>query len=334
MNIFEVARQASVSTATVSRVLNGIKTVHPVLARRVRRAVTELGYFPNKQALSLVKGRSRILGLIVPEITNPFFPEVVQSFENIAVAENYEILLTSLIHDPTRIEAAVRRMIERRVDGVAVLTFGWEELLVEHLQSFKVPMVFVDTAPEVLLGNNIRIDYMLGIRQAVHHLAALRHREIAFISGPPEFKSAVTRARAFKEAMREIGLASPESKVVGGDHSIEGGTRALRELRALPIPPTAIICSNDMTAIGVLREAYGRVAIPSRLSLIGFDDIHLSSFTTPPLTTIRMSQSELARLAFTALFEALESRTDDHRSGNYLLNTELILRDTTALAPS
>src|SRR6185312_4263676 len=144
MDIKEIARRAKVSTATVSRAINRVPTVDPQLVRRVWKVIEQLGYYPNTQARALVSGRTRIFGLIVSEMTNPFFPEIVQSFEDIAVQHNYEILLSSTIHDPQRTELAVRRMVERRVDGVAVLTFGMEERLIEHLRFRKVPLVFVD----------------------------------------------------------------------------------------------------------------------------------------------------------------------------------------------
>src|ERR1700756_4160316 len=131
MDIREIAKRARVSTATVSRVVNRIPTVNPQTAKRVWNVVNELGYYPNTQARALVSGRSRIFGLIVSEITNPFFPEIVQVFETIAVQHDYEILLTSTVHDPKLMESSVRRMIERRVEGVAVLTFGMEDSLLE-----------------------------------------------------------------------------------------------------------------------------------------------------------------------------------------------------------
>src|SRR5437868_8985683 len=134
MDIREIARRAKVSTATVSRTINRIPTVDPQLAKRVWKIVEELGYYPNTQARALVSGRSRIFGLIISEITNPFFPEIVQVFESIAVQHGYEILLTSTGNDPKRMESSVRRMIERRVEGVAVLTFGMEEVLVGGLK--------------------------------------------------------------------------------------------------------------------------------------------------------------------------------------------------------
>jgi len=332
MDIREIARRAKVSTATVSRAINRVPTVDPQLAKRVWKVVDELGYYPNTQARALVSGRSRIFGLIVSEITNPFFPEIVQTFENLAVENNYEILITSTVHDPKRMEISVRRMIERRVDGVAILTFGMEDSLIEHLRFRKVPLVFVDVGPDAPRVANIRIDYQNGIRQAVQHLAALRHKRIAFVAGPLHLKSALARKTAFEQSMGEIGL--PADLIVEGDHTLEGGKTALTQLIGLRPRPTAVLCSNDMTAIGVIREAYDLdLSIPSELSVIGFDDIRLAQFTTPPLTTVQMSQHELAKLAFRALISEVEADAPNHRV-EYKLVTSLILRDSTALAPS
>jgi DNA-binding LacI/PurR family transcriptional regulator len=334
MNIREVARRAGVSTATVSRAINRIATVDPRLAKRVLKVVDQLGYYPNTQARALVLGKTRIFGLIVSDITNPFFPEIVQSFENIAVQHNYEILLSSTVDDPKRMELSVRRMIERRVDGVAVLTFGIEEVLIEHLRFRKLPRVFVDLETNADGVSNIRIDYLHGIRQAVQHLAALRHEHIAFISGPPELKSAQARKAAFEESMREIGLTVRPEFIVVGNHTMEGGMGAQRELAALAIPPSAIICSNDMSAIGVLRAAFeSGIAIPRDLSLVGFDDIRLAQFTTPPLTTVQMSQMDLANLAFQALIDETNEGGKSPARKHYSLMTNLVLRSSTALAP-
>jgi DNA-binding LacI/PurR family transcriptional regulator len=333
MDIREIARRAKVSTATVSRAINHIPTVDPQLAKRVWKVVDELGYYPNTQARALVSGRSRIFGLIVSEITNPFFPEIVQTFEHLAVENNYEILLTSTVHDPKRMEVSVRRMIERRVDGVAILTFGMEEALLDHLRFRKVPLVFVDVGPDVPRVSNIRINYQNGIRQAVQHLAALRHTRIAFVTGPPELKSALARREAFQQSMSEIGLSS--ELMVVGDHTMEGGMRALLELMKLPTPPTAVLCSNDMTAIGVMREAYEHgINVPSDLSVVGFDDIRLAQFMIPPLTTVQMSQTDLARIAFEALMNDVRRETPATGRTEYQLTTTLVLRRSTAMVPA
>jgi LacI family transcriptional regulator len=332
MDIREIAKRARVSTATVSRVVNRIPTVNPQMAKRVWNVIEELGYYPNTQARALVSGRSRIFGLIISDITNPFFPEIVQVFEAIAVQRDYEILLSSTGNDPRRMEGAVRRMLERRVEGVAVLTFGMEEALLEDLKVRKVPLVFVDVGPQRPAVSNIRIDYLHGLRQGVQHLAALRHENIAFITGPLRLKSAVARQQAFLRSMEEIGLESDPGLIVEGNHTMEGGMAAFERLLARPVRPTAVMCSNDMTAIGVMRKSHeAKMAIPGDLSVIGFDDIHLAQFVLPPLTTIQMSQAELARLAFNALMADVERQTPAPGGTEYVLKTNLILRESTSL---
>src|ERR1700682_3679218 len=216
MNIREIAKRARGSTATVSRTINRRPGVKPQVAKRVWQVVRELGYFPSIQARALVSGRSRMFGLIVSEITNPFFPEIVHVFEETAVRHNYEILLTSTVHDTERMKTSVRRMLEHRVEGVAVMTFGMEELLLDDLKLRNVPLVFVDVGPARPRVSNIRIDYLHGIRQAVQHLAALRHERIGFITGPLTLKSALARKDAFVHSMSEIGMAaSPDLTVEG-----------------------------------------------------------------------------------------------------------------------
>ncbi len=332
MDIREIAKLARVSTATVSRVLNGVPTVNPKLAKRVLDAADQRGYVPNTQARALVSGKSRTFGLVVSEITNPFFPQIVETFGNLAVANGYEMLLASTGNDLKRMELAVRRMIERRVDGVAILTFGMEDSLLADLRVRKVPLVGVVVGPTVPGVTNIRIDYRNGIRQAVQHLAALRHQRIAFVTGPLRLMSAMARKTAFEESMREIGLEAPPEFLVEGDHTVEGGVAALGRLVRLAKRPTAILCSNDMTAIGVIREAYElQINVPNQLSVVGFDDIHLAQFVTPPLTTVQMSQSELATFAFQALLAARERPAQARQSNECVLVTSLVLRKSTAL---
>lgn len=332
INIREIAKRAKVSTATVSRTINRIPTVHPLLAKRVWKIVEALGYFPNTQARILGSGRSRIFGLIVSEITNPFFPEIVHVFEDIAVQHGYEILMTSTVHDRERMKTAVRRLLEHRVEGVAVMTFGMEEALLEDLKLRNVPLAFVDVGPPRPRVSNIRIDYLHGIRQAVQHLAALRHDRIAFITGPLTLKSAVARKEAFIESMKEIGMALDRQLIIEADHTLKGGEEAFTKLLALPSRPTAVLCSNDMTAIGVMRKSYiEKIAVPRDLSVVGFDNIRFSEYILPPLSTIQMSQAELARLAFQALLNDVKRETPSPHGTEYILKTNFVLRESTAM---
>ena len=335
MDIREIAKRARVSTATVSRAINRVPTVDPLLAKRVWKVVDELGYFPNTQARALVSGRSRIFGLVVSEITNPFFPEIVQVFEDLAVQHGYELLLVSTVHDPKRMEGSVRRMLERRVDGVAVMTFGMEDLLLKDKKFRNVPLVFVDVGPQLPRISNIRIDYLSGIRHAVQHVVALRHERIAFITGPLELRSAMARKEAFVTSMREVGATIHEEMVFEGNHTIEGGMAAMEYLLHQAVRPTAVLCSNDMTAFGVMHTCYKQgLQVPRDISVVGYDDIRLARFVIPPLTTVQMSQSELARIAFHALLEETQRKTPLANGSEFVLKTSLVLRDTTALAPA
>jgi LacI family transcriptional regulator len=332
VNIREIAKRAKVSTATVSRAINHIPSVDPHLAKRVWKAVQELSYYPNTQARSLVSGHSRIFGLIVSGIINPFFPEIVEAFEEAAVRHDYEILLSSSLHGAS-MERSARRMIERRVEGVAILTFGIGHSLAEDFRRRNIPVVIVDHNSQMSGVSTIRVDYQHGIRQAVQHLAALRHVRIAFITGPERLRSAADRRNAFENCMREIGLEVDRKFIIEGDHTAEGGMKAMTQLAAMPSPPTAVLCSNDMTAIGVLRRACELgLSVPKQLSVVGFDDIRLAQFTIPPLTTVQMSRADLAELAFHTLFQITngESLLSDKENQ---LTTNLVLRSSTTLSP-
>ena len=328
MDIRTVARLANVSIATVSRTINRVSTVNSRMAKRVWEAIEKLDYFPNTQARALVSGRSRLLGLIVSEITNPFFPELIQGFEDIAVEHGYEILISSTNYDPRRMALCIRRMLERRAEGVAVMTFGVEKPLLEQLAERKVPLVFVDVGPERPGISLLRVDYHHGIRQGVQHLAALGHRDIAFISGPKRLHSAQSRTLAFSKSLAECAIVANRAWILEGDHTMEGGIDAMDRLLKSKHLPTAVMCSNDMTAIGVLHKLYhAGLRVPDDLSVIGFDDIHIAQVTIPPLTTIQMSCFELARAAVTALRAHVEEGGDAKRT--YKINTHLVVREST-----
>lgn len=330
MDIRTIARKANVSIATVSRTINHVTTVNPKIAKRVWEVIQELDYFPNTQARALVSGRSRILGLIVSEITNPFFPELIQGFEDIAVEHGYEILVSSTNYDPKRMSHCIRRMLERKVDGVAVMTFGIEAPLLDQLAQRKVPLVFIDVGPDGPGINVLKVDYRHGIRQGVQHLAALGHRSISFVTGPAGLHSAQSRLAAFSESLRECGIIPDPAWIVQGDHTLEGGMAAMKQLLALKNMPTAVMCSNDMTAIGVLHTMYrAGLRVPDDLSVIGFDDIHIAEVTIPPLTTVQMSRFELARAAVTALRAGAEGTENSDVKHEYNIQTELVVREST-----
>lgn len=328
LDIRDVAKHAHVSIATVSRTINRVPTVDKQLAERVWKSIHALNYFPNTQARSLVSGRSRIFGLLISEITNPFFPELIQGFEDIAVDNGYEILIGSTNYDLARMDICIRRMLERNVEGVAVMTFGIEQPLLDELASRDVPMVFVDTAPTNTLVRALLVDYRKGIREGVQHLAALGHREFSFISGPLKQRSSQLRKEAFLESLDEIGVAADPEWLIEGDHTLEGGMAAMEKLLRGPELPTAVMCSNDMTAIGALRVlAHAGMSVPEEMSVIGFDDIHLAEFVYPPLTTVQMSRADLARGAFESL-RAI--RENPEKRARPMIPTRLVVRQSTS----
>lgn len=329
MNISEIARRANVSTATVSRTLNQSGPVKAATARKVWRAVTELNYVPNSHARALVSGRSRMLGVIVSDISNPFFPELLKSFELAASGKLYDLIVTSTDYETTRMSACLRRMLERKVDGVAMMTSEMDLGLIKELSSRGVPMVFMDVGQVGPKMSHVAIDYANGVRQAVDHLVELGHRHIAFISGPLDLHSARTRRQAFLDAMRANGLAADKKLIREGMHTAEGGREAMAALLRLAKKPTAVLCSNDWTAIGALNAvASAGLRVPHDISVAGFDDIPLATYATPPLTTVAMSAADIGTIAFQALFGLIAGERIE--GDVYQIPTRLVVRASTA----
>lgn len=334
-DIRTVAAMAKVSIATVSRTINGSPVVSEKLAKRVWQAIEQLNYYPNTHARSLVSGRSRILGVIVENITNPFFPELVQSFEEVAVANGYEVLISSSNSNPAILTNCVRRMLERKVEGVAVMTFGEEEPVLDQLAHHDIPIVLAEFHLDDPKASTILLDYASGIRAAVDHLAGLGHTKVAYLAGPHKLHSAITRENDFRNAMEGAGLTVQKKWVIECDHTLKGGMAGFAHLQGLDARPTAVLCSNDMTAIGVLRAAYMKdLRVPQDLSVVGLDDIDFAEFTLPPLTTIRLSRTDLARAAFEALRQQVETSAGGNVEREFLVSTNLVVRGSTGKPPA
>lgn len=329
VDISQVAQRASVSPATVSRVTNGRSTVAKHLAKRVWKAVEELGYTPNPQARALVSGRSRVLGLLVSEITNPFFPELMQSFEDVAGEHDFEVMVGSTNYNRERARIFIRRLVQRRVEGVAVMTFRAESHFLDELIEEGIPLVTIDVSANAARSLVLEVDYAHGIDQAVQHLAVLGHRRIGFASGPMPHLTNVRRRDAFLRSAKKIGLSGENAPVFIGEHTFEHGTQAALHFLGLQPRPTAVVCSNDMMAVGVLRVMAERgIKVPLDMSVVGFDDIHLAEFMNPPLTTVRMSRQELAKAAFEAL-ETLWAGESVSPRNPIRVDTRLVVRQST-----
>jgi DNA-binding LacI/PurR family transcriptional regulator len=331
MTIKDVAKRAGVGIATVSRTLHGSSQVSPETAARVLKVVEELGYRPNTTAQSLVSGRSLMLGLVVSDITNPFFPELVKGFEDVALQNGYDVLVASTNYEPARTALCVRRMIERKIDGVAIMTSEVDPSLTDTLARRKVPLVFLDVGRVGKGVSNVKVDYGEGIAQAVEHLSGLGHNRIAFISGPHLLASARERRDMFIARLQDPS-SGPRREVLieEGNHRVDGGLEAMRRLLEREPRPTAVIASNDLTAIGAMRAIRQRgLRVPEDISVVGFDDIQMAEFTEPPLTTVRLLRTEVARLACDALLQSIRT----HGAGvEFHMGTALVVRSSTAKA--
>jgi LacI family transcriptional regulator len=316
MNIKAVAKLANVSTATVSRTINGSPKVSPDTAARVRKAMETLNFVLNTNARALGSGRSNLLGLIISDITNPFFPELVKAFEDIAVSQGKEVLIANTDYDPDRTMHCVTRMLQRKVDGVAIMTSEISEHVISFFLKRKIPVVFLDTGEPATGISRINIDYPAGVEMAMHYLTQLGHKDISFISGPLNLNSARTRYQAFMESSAREHLSAKAEYVQEGNHRPDGGYRAMQRILALEHRPTAVLTSNDLTAIGAMGAIFeAGLRIPQDISIIGFDDIQLSAFTEPPLTTVRIPHKDIARTAIEALVGTQDPASKEPREG-------------------
>ena len=333
MNIMAVAQRARVSTSTVSRGIKRTAFVSPETADRLGKAIEALNFYPDVNARTLGSGRSGLYGLIISDITNPYFPELVKAFEDIAVEHRQEVLIANTNYDPKRMEMCVARMLQRKVDGVAIMTSEMGEHLVNSLSSRQIPMVFMDTPVEAPRTSVIRVDYEAGVNAAMQHLFDLKHKRIAFISGPLSLRSAFLRAQAFQSALERHGTdGSPASWMQEGDHRVEGGHHAMqRILRGGKRLPTAVLASNDLTAIGAMGAIHeAGLRIPQDISVVGFDGIELSAYTQPALTTLAVSRGELAAEAFRCLLRHRESSPSKPAEPDPVVVPRLLVRQSTA----
>ncbi|HEX4310001.1 MAG TPA: LacI family DNA-binding transcriptional regulator [Acidobacteriaceae bacterium] len=329
----EIAKLAGVSSATVSRVINGSDLVTTETTQRIQKLIRDLNFVPNRSAVHLKNGKSQIYGIIIPDLNNPFFTETIKIFEELLVENDKELLVANTDFHSTRTQRSVRRMLLRRVDGVALLTSELEAAALESLVQNRIPVVTTDhyrTGPGI---SDIVIDFHSGMSQVVAHLKHLGHNKLGFIGGTPGLVTSRVRRESFLDAVVKQGLTSSDGWIVEGDYRIEGGSAAMARILARPDVPTAVVAANDLTAIGALRTAHQKgLRIPDDISIAGCDDISMSDIVYPPLTTLRISREEYARLLFESLRAGSEDLTRPGR--NYVLSTSLVVRQSTGPAPA
>ncbi len=329
----DVARYAGVSVATVSRALDGSRLVTKKTIELVQNAVDTLNFVPNISARTLKYGQSRAIGVVVPDLTNPFFSEFLREFEAIVSANGEVVLLASGESSAGQPQNSVRQMLMRGVDGVVVMTSIDELDPLQLLTMRKVPTVAIDSRRAGSCFSDVSMMHEEGMLQAVRYLKEMGHRRIAFIAGSQGLFISDLRLDAFQSAMRQYGLVVRDEYVRTGNYRVDAGDHAMRDLMALDPRPTAVIAINDMTALGALRAASAMsIAVPDEVSIIGFDGIVLDEVVTPALTTMSVCRKELARSCYRAL---MEMRTFPHQGGKQLrVPVELVVRQSSGRAPT
>jgi len=333
VTLLDVARIAGVSTATVSRALERPQTVAETTRARVMEAVAACGYSPNVVARSLRKQETRLITILLSDVTNPFFNEIVRGIEQVARENGYSVLLADSENDPGQENAYGRLLATKRTDGMILLNGRMPaglQLPVE--KSVDAPIVVAcEYLPNVDMPT-VQIDNIAAAKQATAHLVGLGHRRIGFITGPVWNVLSRDRLYGYRDAILEGGLEFDQALVVNGDFSIQSGIAATKSLLALPAPPTAIFASNDEMAFGAIRAVRDAgLRVPADISVVGFDDIRFAAFVDPPLTTIRQPGQEIGRWAMANLVKILGGEQVTDR--RLLLPTEFIVRGSTA-APS
>jgi DNA-binding LacI/PurR family transcriptional regulator len=327
MTLEEVARRAGVSASTVSRVLNNTGRVSESTRARVMKIAKELKYHPDIHARTLAGGNSRTLGLIVSNLQNPFFLDIFQVVEADAHQAGYEIVVANTDYRPQQLAAAAQWMLGHRVAGLALVVSEKESTVIDDLAGEAIPVVFYDVGSPGPNVTNVKTDYYRGMQRAVEYLYALGHRRMAFVGHHTNLKPLQDRKRSFLKAVARFPNGMESAKAYGSD-SPAGGYQATQSLLKSGFMPSAIICVNDFMALGVLRalSEHG-LAVPADVSVVGYDNICLSEYAAPALTTVNVPRDQIGHAISSALLPSRGTVRDAVR--DIIIQPELIVRDST-----
>lgn len=328
VTILDVAARARVSPATVSRVLTGSPhAVSEQTRRRVLGAAGDLGYLRNMIARSLLKRETSAVGVLIPDVSNPYYAVIVRGIEDAASQTGRAVILCNTDRRLDKQISYLRTLLERRVDGL-IITGG--TLPKQDLGNM------IQVLPIVVIGRHkvplpsVRVDNVEAAIVATRHLIDLGHRRIASLAGPVESLTAIDRLKGYRRALSNAGLQPSPEYVVTADFGLEGGRAGAERLFTLDEPPTAVVASSDQMAMGMLRALHERgLHVPRDVSVVGFDDSPLASYAVPALTSVSIPMYEIGRRAMGLLLRLLE----DERGGSEVLPTELRVRETTAPPP-
>jgi LacI family transcriptional regulator len=327
MTLQEVARRARVSTATVSRVLNNTAGVKSSTRSRVLKALKDLQYSPNLNARVLAGARSRSIGVIVSNIENPFFLDIYKAVESAAHAAGYDVIMANTDYSSERLVASIRLMVGRRLAGLAAIVSEMDAASMQELSNQAMPVVFYDVGTSRQNIINIKVDYRGGMGKLASYLYSLGHRRIGCVGHHGTLGPIRERLQALNNATGRY--ANLEVETVTDADTFEGGRRATRGLLDRFPRLTALVCVNDVMAIGALRELRGRGRrIPEDVSVTGFDNVTLAQFAVPPLTTMHIPRDEIGRMICDCIMTA-----DAPPTREFIIEPELVVRDSTGPAP-
>jgi DNA-binding LacI/PurR family transcriptional regulator len=329
----DVALRSGVSKSTVSHVINQTRFVEDHTKQKVLQAIRDLNYRPSSIARSLVSQRTGTAGLLISDVGNPFYHDVILGVEEVALANGYSIFLCNTGYDLLRGMKYIHSLVDRLVDGIMFMSSNMNIDMIQEVHSNSIQSVVLDWGGTHVreFADTITIDFNVGICEAVQHLVELGHKRIAFAGGPANMWTAEIRKQAFLNATEECksiieGVVLPE-----GNLRIEGGYRAFEELARLTPRPTAVIAANDLTALGVMWAARNAgFKLPEELSIIGLDNIDLASRVTPTLTTIALPRYEIGRLAMKSLLTLIQEPAQP--KNNQIVDSHLIVRESTTTA--
>ncbi|PIJ71455.1 DNA-binding transcriptional regulator CytR [Erwinia sp. OLTSP20] len=325
----EVAEKAGVSTATVSRALMNPEKVSAATREKVAEAARAIGYAPHPLARNIKRNETHTILVIVPDICDPFFSELIRGIEVTAARHGYLVLIADCAHQNQQESTLMDLMVARQIDGMVLL--GSRLPFDTHPDNTRIlpPMVMANEfAPQLKLPT-VHIDNLTAAFEAVSHLVKYGHRRIACLTGPETMPLSQFRLQGYIQALRRSGISINNAYIVRGDFSFKAGQQALKTLMTLADPPGAIFCHNDMMALGVMAQAKQMgLGIPQDLSVVGFDDIELARYCDPPLTTIVQPRFKIGCEAMSLLLNQLEGKTVSN--GSRLLEFTLEIRASTA----
>lgn len=327
----EVAKRAGVSPATVSRVLNKTHYIAEETERRVLEVVGQMKYYKNVHARRLATGQSDLFGLVISEIANPYFPELIRGFQAAAWDRGFDVLLCNTQYSLARTKTILQKLRESDVRGVAIMTSSIDKGMTSELMAAGIGVVFCNLSPPEKLVSTISIDYQRGISQAIEHIVELGHQRVAVIAGPEDNRTAVTIREALVAGLKKRGLVP--LAVVSSSYQVDSGASAVATVLAAREKPTVIFCGSDLIAMGAMSalEQVG-IDVPGDISVLGIDDISFAFLARPPLTTIRVPREHVGSMAFAALDKMLKLKR--HKGIDHYVTTDLVVRCSTGPARS